>query len=139
MNPDTLARIHARAMVVPPPWSQQTLQGFLSAHGSVLAVSDAGFALGRVTVDEAELLTLAVDPEAQRLGQGRACLDGFEFKAYAMGARRVFLEVADTNDAARALYTAAGYQEDGIRRDYYARRGEEPIDAVVMSKTLSRP
>lgn len=136
MTADELAAIHARSMFVPPPWSAQTIQGLLDFPGSVLATSESGFAMGRVIVDEAELLTLAVSPEAQRQGQARRCLLDFERKARGLGAVRLFLEVAATNDAARALYGASGFREDGVRRGYYRVPGGDAIDAVVMSKTL---
>ncbi len=136
MTPEDLARIHARAMIVPPAWSAPTFEGFLAARGCVLATSDTGFALGRVVLDEAELLTLAVDPDARRRGEGRKCLLGFEKKAVEIGAIRVFLEVAVTNDAARGLYAGAGYREAGLRRAYYPACDGHPIDALVMSKIL---
>ena len=93
------------------------------------------FALGRVTLDEAELLMLAVDPDHREQGVGRYCLAAFEAQASEMGAARAFLEVAASNRAARALYTGQGWAEDGKRPDYYATpRGRE--DAILMSKTL---
>jgi len=81
-------------------------------------------------------LTLAVAPRARRQGQARQCLTAFEVEARKKGALRIFLEVATTNRAARALYGQADFQEDGVRRGYYAQRGHEAIDAIVMSKTL---
>lgn len=136
MSPEELAAIHAAAMVVPGPWSAATFEGFLGARGCVLVAEGRGFALGRVVVDEAELLTLAVDPDARRQGLGRRCLAGFEREAARLGAARAFLEVAETNQPARALYRAGGYSEDGARRDYYAAADGHRIDAVLMSKAL---
>ena len=60
-----MAAIHAEAMAVPPPWGAPTFEGFLAFPGTVLAAEAEGFALGRVVADEAELLTLAVRPEAR--------------------------------------------------------------------------
>lgn len=136
MTPDEMARIHARAMTVPPPWSAPVMAGFLSAPGAVFASADNAFALGRVIADEAELLTIAVDPAAQRQGLGRACLTRFIDACRKAGARRVFLEVAADNHAARALYLSLGFAEDGRRKGYYRPTGAEPIDAILMSKVL---
>ena len=136
MTAHELAAIHASAMRVPSPWSASTFESFLSAPGVLLATSVHGFALGRVIVDEAELLTLAVAPEARRRGEARHCLTTFEDMARRDGATRAFLEVAATNSAARALYSQAGFQRDGVRRGYYRVKGSEPIDAIVMSKSL---
>lgn len=137
MTAEDLAAIHQRAMRVPAPWSAQTIAGFLAAPGAILATSAHGFALGRVIVDEAELLTLAVLPEARRQGEARRCLAAFEQEAAARGAVRAFLEVAETNAAARSLYRAAGWDETGSRRAYYADPEGGTINAIVMSKTLN--
>ncbi|SMX22775.1 GNAT family N-acetyltransferase [Boseongicola aestuarii] len=136
MTADELAAIHARAMVVPPAWSAVTIEGFLDAPGAILATTEAGFALGRVAADEAELLTLAVSPDARRQGQARRCLEELERMAREKGALRLFLEVAATNDPARALYVGAGFGEAGVRKRYYRGTAGEAIDAIVMSKTL---
>jgi ribosomal-protein-alanine N-acetyltransferase len=87
----------------------------------------------RVAADEAEILTLAVAPEARRTGLGRALLDAACEAARAAGAVRLFLEVSATNQAARALYDAAGFQQIGRRRRYYA----DGSDALTMSLTLT--
>lgn len=136
MTPEDLARIHKRAMEVPAPWSAQVFAGFRDAKGSILATSQNGFALGRVTLDEAEILTLAVNPSAQRQGEGRKCLSAFEDIAQKQGATRIFLEVAATNTAAVSLYTSAGFKQVGRRESYYQSASKYPIDALVMKKTL---
>lgn len=138
MTPAELAQIHRRAMThVPGPWDVNTLAAFIAAPGAILTCKGQGFALGRVIVDSAELLTLAVDPAEQRSGLGRACLSAFEASATEAGAVHIFLEVAVTNDAARTLYSSAGYSEDGIRRGYYRMRDGAPVDAINMSKQLT--
>ena len=136
MTAEELAAIHGRAMVVPAAWSAEAMQGFLDYPGAILATSEAGFALGRVTADEGELLTLAVAPEARRQGQARRCLREFERMAREKGAVRLFLEVAASNRAARALYVGVGFGEIGVRKRYYRGTAGDAIDATVMSKTL---
>ena len=135
MTPETLAALHAKAMQIPGPWSAQEFAQFLKAPGVFLVSETAGFALGRVTLDEGELLTLAVAPVHQRAGAGRRLLARFEDMAENHGATRVFLEVAATNLAAKALYVGAVWQVDGLRRGYY-RAKPHPIDAALMSKAL---
>lgn len=141
MSAKQLAALHARAMVVPGAWSERDFEGLLTAPGIFLASPPDGmgraFALGRVILDEAELLTVAVDPDARRQGLGRDCLAAFEREAAARGAHGAFLEVAETNAAARGLYRSACWQETGVRRDYYRAAGGR-IDAILMSKTLAR-
>ena len=137
MTPDKIAAIHGRAMVVPRAWSEAEFAGLLAAPGCVLSVHKMGFALGRVLLDEAELLTLAVDPDQQGKGIGRDCLEKFHWDAQEMGALRSILEVAATNDPARGLYLAIGYREDGVRKAYYRTPDGPRIDAILMSKGLN--
>jgi ribosomal-protein-alanine N-acetyltransferase len=92
-----------------------------------------GMILVRVAADEAEILTLGVAPKARRAGLGRALLDAACEAARAAGAARLFLEVAATNQAARALYDAAGFAQIGRRRRYYA----DGTDALMMSRPLT--
>lgn len=138
MTDADLAAIHADAMNTPEPWSARTIRSFAEAPGGILITTSDGFALGRVNADEAELLTIAVRPEAQRQGTGRACLAEFESVASERGAVRAFLEVAETNVAARALYQSAGYAEDGRRKDYYRVSATKRVDAILMSKNLRK-
>ena len=60
----------------------------------------------------------------------------FEAGAAARGAIRAFLEVAAPNTAARALYASAGWQDAGLRKDYY-RTPKGNLDAILMDKRLS--
>ncbi len=95
-----------------------------------------GFALGRVAADEAELLTIAVDPGHRLQGIGRACCAAFEAEAKSRGAVRAFLEVAATNEAARRLYLASGWIRNGRRQAYY-RTSAGRADAILMSRCLA--
>ncbi|MNE73850.1 ribosomal-protein-alanine N-acetyltransferase [compost metagenome] len=83
--------------------------------------------------DEAEILTLAVRPSARRSGLGARLVEAAVVRAAALGAERMFLEVAGDNAAARALYARAGFHEAGRRRGYYARADGSREDALVLS------
>lgn len=96
--------------------------GLLDPAGAML--------LARRAADQAEILALAVVPSARRAGRARALLAAAEARAKENGVRELFLEVAASNAAARALYAAAGYREAGRRRRYY-RDGD---DALVLRK-----
>ncbi|MFN4101064.1 MAG: GNAT family N-acetyltransferase, partial [Pararhodobacter sp.] len=106
MTPEALAALHARAFATPPPWSAAGFAGLLDSPLVFLTADAQGraFALGRVVAGEAELLTLATDPAARRQGLARAQMAAFEREAQARGAVTAFLEVAEDNAAARALY-----------------------------------
>ena len=102
-----------------------------SPHAFLLTRPD-GFLLGRLVVDEAEVLTLAVAPESRRQGIARDLMDNFAATSRDRGATRAFLEVAADNAPAQALYHGTGWRESGRRRRYYG----PDLDAIVMALTL---
>ncbi|PZX18381.1 ribosomal-protein-alanine N-acetyltransferase [Palleronia aestuarii] len=130
-----MAAIHRAALRIPRPWSADEFAAMLDLSGTFVVEVPQGFALGSVVADEAELLTLAIDPAAQRQGKGRDCLSRYHAAARMRGAVTAFLEVAETNVAARALYARAGYARTGLRRGYYAD-GAQRIDALLLSRAL---
>lgn len=120
----------ARLQELSPEAAQWPL-GDYSGSSILIAAIDgvpAGFCSWRQTAsDEAELLNLAVDPAFRRRGVGRALLEALE-KAVA-GA--IFLEVAENNSAARALYRGAGWEDVALRKGYYDHGN---INGIVMKK-----
>lgn len=132
MTPDRLAGLHARCFTRPRPWTSAGFAGFLNSPHVFLLSRPHGFLLGRVVADEAELLTLAIAPDARRLGIGRDLVAEFAATSQARGATRAFLEVAADNIPAQALYRAAGWQDAGRRRRYYGA----DLDAIVMVLAL---
>jgi tRNA threonylcarbamoyl adenosine modification protein YeaZ/ribosomal-protein-alanine acetyltransferase len=121
-------------------WSAQAFAEMLATPGTDAAIaSEAGVPLGfivtRRAADEAEILTIGSRPSVQRRGVGRQLLDQHAAELTARGVRHIFLEVAASNAAAHALYTACGFIAAGRRKGYYKRRdGVE--DAIVMRREL---
>lgn len=120
-------------------WNDAAWAELLAMPGALALIVEAGaaplgFALGRFAAEEAELLTLGVRPTARRLGLGRALIDALVARATALGAHKIFLEVAEDNTNAQRLYRAAGFGEVGRRRGYY-RRPRQTVDAVMMQLT----
>jgi ribosomal-protein-alanine N-acetyltransferase len=136
-SPEALAALHARCFTSPRPWSADEFAALLREPAVFLLGGAHGFALGRVLADEAELLTIAVAPEARGRGLGHRLMEAFEAEAARRGATRAFLEVAEDNDAALRLYRARGYGESGRRRGYYRRHPGPAADALVMARDLS--
>ncbi len=85
----------------------------------------AGFLVSRDLAGEREILNLAVDPQHRRGGHGMS-LVRHELGA---GATAWFLEVRESNAAARQLYTRAGFREVGRRPGYYS---DPPESGIVM-------
>ncbi len=138
MTPEALAALHTRCFKTPPPWSAQDFAAFKADPlAFVLVEGDAGFLLGRTVAGEAELLTLAVAPEARRLGLGRKLLARFQYQARLRGAEWAFLEVSAENAPAIALYESAGFARVGQRRGYYQTPEGQRIDALVLARDLA--
>jgi len=131
-----LAQVHAAAFAGRARgWTAAEIAALEAAPGAALLVSGAppqGFALARVAADEAELLTIAVDPAHQGRGLGAALLARAEARARDGGARAMLLEVEADAAAARALYARAGYDEAGLRRDYLGAGR----DSLILRKYL---
>jgi [ribosomal protein S18]-alanine N-acetyltransferase len=139
VTPEALASLHARTFRTPPPWSAADFAVFLADPLAFLLVEgDAGFLLGRAVAGEAELLTLAVAPDARRRGLGRKLVARFQYQAQLRGAERAFLEVSVDNAPAIALYESAGFALAGRRRGYFADPEGRRTDALVLSRPLAR-
>jgi ribosomal-protein-alanine N-acetyltransferase len=136
-----MARLHAATFDA--PWDEQAFCELLASPG-VYALGAgkralAGLILMRVVAGEAEVLTLAVAPAHRREGLGRALLDAGLVTAIAAGAERAFLEVAEDNAPAIALYRAAGFADVGRRPGYYPRGSGSAVAALVLSCALANP
>lgn len=129
-----LAGIHAAAF--PVPWNAAALEALLDQTGVYAIEEPDGFILLRAITDEAEILTLAVRPSARRRGLGARLVREGATAAASRGARRLFLEVADDNAAALALYVRAGFAEAGRRPGYYARPDGGRRDALILALNL---
>jgi len=93
---------------------------------AVVSGSTAGFAVARSTAPgELEILNVAVDPPFRRRGVARKLIQ----EVFAGHRGNVFLEVRQSNVAARKLYHSLGFETIAIRKDYYSDSGEP---AIVM-------
>ena len=91
-----------------------------------------GHSILSVAAGEAHLLNVCINPEVQGNGFGRQLVQHILSRAVARGASKVFLEVRPSNLIAFKLYESLGFQEIGLRKDYYpAENGRE--DALVFS------
>ncbi|MGQ0537621.1 MAG: ribosomal protein S18-alanine N-acetyltransferase [Gemmatimonadaceae bacterium] len=93
----------------------------------------AGYAVAYFAADQGEITNLAVKHECRRAGLGTRLLEFVTREAIRRGAASIWLEVRESNTAARALYRAHGYHEVGRRARYY----EHPVeDALVLTTGL---
>lgn len=124
------------------PWSEGIFRECLRAGYTCELVRHAGELIGygvlQVGADEGHILNLCIDRGHQRQGFARLLLERLVARAAEAGASVVFLEVRPSNPRAVALYRRAGFNEIGLRRDYYeAAKGRE--DALVMARSLPDP
>jgi tRNA threonylcarbamoyladenosine biosynthesis protein TsaB len=137
-----LAALHADAFAGQSTelWTEKSLRELLAMPGALALLATqggeqpVGFILLRLAADEAEIITLAVQPQLRRQGVARRLLTVGLAKVTGRGAQQCFLEVADTNLAARALYASAGFAEVGRRPGYYRAGAGAPRDAILMRK-----
>jgi ribosomal-protein-alanine N-acetyltransferase len=134
------AEIHAESFPADQAWGSSAISLMLGlpGHFGLLATKQdqpLGFALGRVQAGEAEILTIAVRPRAWRLGIGRLLLRALMTEAAQRGAAELFLEVAESNTNARALYSSAGARKVGRRPRYYADGAAALILRIDLADT----
>ena len=110
------------------PWSdddfhallvEDNVFGFIAREEGNRGAQPGGFVLARLVVDEAEILTIAVAPSAQRRGLGHALMDAILRHLHNARASMLFLEVDETNLPALALYRRLGFKQVGKRPGYY--------------------
>jgi [ribosomal protein S18]-alanine N-acetyltransferase len=134
-----MAALHGLCFVTPKPWSGPEFATMLT-DPLVFALTEAeGLLLGRAVAGEAELLTIAVAPQARRRGIGAKLVTRFLYQARLRGAEEAFLEVAAGNTAALTLYRAHGFQNAGLRRGYYRHPDGRAEDALILRRALAKP
>ena len=129
-----LAAIYAAAFPPRDAWGEDAIALQLALPGAFGLIDErGGMLLGRITVDEAEVLTLAVAPLERRQGIATGLLRATTERVRAHGGTAMFLEVAIGNAPALALYRREGFIEVGRRRHYYS----DSSDALVLRMNLS--
>lgn len=108
--------------------------GLIAPHGGEPGPDEvaAGFFMSRTTLDEEELLLIAIAPQYRRMGLGRNLLSRFATVARERGATRLLLEMRRGNPAER-LYREAGFEPVGLRPNYYRMPHGERIDAITFA------
>jgi ribosomal-protein-alanine N-acetyltransferase len=95
----------------------------------------AGYVIALAAADECEILNIAVSATSRRTGLGGTLLDSALERAAARGAEQFYLEVRESNEAAKRLYASRGFNELSRRRKYY----RDPVeDALVLHLAAQR-
>ena len=106
------------------PWSVKAITEVLEKPHYRVLVSHSesvvsGLCLFTLVVDECNLLYIAVNTQYRQQGIGRQLLNALIAQSRQHNISRVFLEVRESNQAAIALYDAAGFINNGMRKNYY--------------------
>lgn len=125
----------------PHPWEKRIMQDCLRAshyHGWVFELDGCirGYLFLSVVAGEMHVLNLCIHPDIQGQGWGREVLQrAFNLAVTEYDATMCFLEVRPSNTAALSLYQSEGFNEIGLRKNYYpTSNGRE--DAIVMAKSI---
>jgi ribosomal-protein-alanine N-acetyltransferase len=123
------------------PWSANSFAQLVHNPGVLFAIAEqagavAGYVVAWFAADEAEVANVAVAAVARGRGVGAQLLDVALTEAAGRGAATVYLEVRESNGAARRLYASRGFAEVGRRRRYYRNPVE---DALVLARPLAPP
>jgi [ribosomal protein S18]-alanine N-acetyltransferase len=135
-----LAALHASCFA--QAWDEAAMAQFIAGPDTLCLLASAsdeaggapaGLLIARKAADEAELLTLGVVPPCRGQGVAGALMREAMRALHSSGAKQLFLEVENGNQAALRLYSSLGAVKVGQRKRYY----QHGADAAIFSLALS--
>jgi [ribosomal protein S18]-alanine N-acetyltransferase len=136
---DTLLPVEQQAYS--HPWTRGNFIDAMAAGYETQLLVDAqgglvGYFVAMIVLDEVHLLNITVAPARQRQGWARILLDALALWSRQRQAQWIWLEVRGHCSRARSIYAAHGYQEVGLRKNYYPMHDGPREHAVLMSLKL---
>ena len=131
---DATAIAEMEAECFPDPWSRKDILSYICSRDGMCfaAVKDGvpiAYVIGRIIPPEGEIYRIAVKESERCRGIGYRLLSFALKTERGRGLETTFLEVRSKNTAARALYSAHGFKEISVRKNYYKNPDD---DAVIM-------
>jgi ribosomal-protein-alanine N-acetyltransferase len=125
----------------PFPWTRGNFSDSLNSDYDCKVLHDAlgkmaGYFLLMAAVDECHILNITVRPDLQGLGVGRLLFKEVKAIAVAYGLPSLLLEVRPSNNQALAVYKKMGFDQIGLRKNYYPAGEQMREDALVMRLVL---
>lgn len=121
------------------PWAESHMESCLLGNDHCWVIECDGQVIGHgissLILDEGHILNLCIAHSWQSRGFGASLLNHMIEHLLALGAHFIFLEVRESNQAARRLYEKSGFRQIGRRKGYYPA-GREREDAIVMQRAL---
>lgn len=135
-----LAQLHGASFAI--GWGESEFETMLGERNTLvhrlrLGRKIVGFAVSRIGADEAEILSIAVDPACRGRGLSRPLLLTHLGHLAGRGVRTIFLEVEENNRPARRLYDTCGFTVAGRRERYYKQPGGAQLNALLMRRDLA--
>ena len=137
MNKEHVSQIaQLEAQCFSDPWSEKSIASELENPLSLWLVAEEngqvyGYVGSQTVLDESDMMNVAVDPRFRRQGIARTLIETLIAELSKMGSRCLRLEVRVSNENARALYARMGFQQLGLRKNYYHNPKE---DALILGK-----
>ena len=118
------------------PWSENSVASELENPLSLWLVAEengavAGYVGSQTVLDETDMMNIAVHPDHRRQGIAAALIEALIEELKGKGSHCLTLEVRASNESARSLYEKLGFQQVGIRKNYYRNPKE---DAIILRK-----
>ncbi len=138
-NISSLAQLDREANLT--PWTREEYQeSFNSPNQFIYIATHSNKIIGclvyNIVLDEAEILQFWIIKDLQNKGYGTQFLNNFLLKIiHLYKVEKVFLEVRDSNKVALRLYQSLGFNQVGVRNNYYQVDGWQ-FDAIIMLKHL---
>ena len=137
---DAPAIAAAEELIFSDPWSERSITDLISTEGAMCYTAKDGdkviaYVLGRIIAPEGEIYRIATLPEYRKRGIAYRLLDYAYKTEKGHGLEVLFLEVRTQNVAARALYRAYGFDEVGVRKNYY----KDPVDDAIIMLRQEQP
>lgn len=119
------------------PWSETAITDAV-ANGTLFLIAEkglefAGYISLNIALDEGYINNIAVAPEFRRQGIAEKLLSVLKKKAEKKNLAFLSLEVRESNSAAIKLYEKCGYENMGVRKNFYENPKE---NAIIMTKTM---
>ncbi|HEC12781.1 MAG TPA: ribosomal-protein-alanine N-acetyltransferase [Acidiferrobacteraceae bacterium] len=125
--------------VYPFPWSEGIFRDCLRVGYFCMVYETTGeihgYGVMSVAASECHILNVSIHWQCQKQGLGARLVEYLLAMARHYRARMAFLEVRKSNKQARRLYDHAGFNEIGVRSNYYPAKGGKE-DALILAKTL---
>jgi len=116
------------------PWSANSLEMLLDDNGIGIVACDGqkvvGYGGALLVLDEAQITDIAVKADFRRRGIGMEIVKGIITLCKDREISTVYLEVRESNAAARELYRSCGFEVCGVRKDFY----KSPRESAILMK-----